>query len=275
MFSVKKSEQFYVRKWYMDLVTPQNEKVIIYFSEMKFQGFYIHGTAYYYFDKFGKKHEGTDYSLVLPMLLIPDEKIKAQDNIVRFISQKFVIDAKWTLDSKPYTANIYAKGDKYINWECNMPLADVNMRIGDEYLAGRGYVDSLTFNIPPWEFPFTHILWGRFLSTKNSVVWIDFAGGNIDPIGLVNGVECLDDFVVSDNNFLSERGNIKLEFSNKMQIRDMQLIEMLRSIPAYERLVPKSFYTAHNKQLTANGLLHFGDGKVESGNIITEYLKLR
>lgn len=63
-----------------------------------------------------------------------------------------------------------------LDWCCEIPRADVRLRAGETTLEGVGYAERLELGVLPWRIPADEIRWGRFLSSRTSVVWIDWRG---------------------------------------------------------------------------------------------------
>jgi hypothetical protein len=83
------------------------------------------------------------------------------------------IAGNWRTNGRTIRKVIYQDGDGVVDWECLAPCAFA----ATGGITGLGYVDRLRLTIPPWNLPIRRLRWGRFLSERQSVVWIDWAGG--------------------------------------------------------------------------------------------------
>jgi len=63
-----------------------------------------------------------------------------------------------------------------LDWSCEIPRAEARMHAGAAVYEGLGYAERLDLTILPWRIPTDEIRWGRFLSPRTSVVWIDWRG---------------------------------------------------------------------------------------------------
>ena len=63
-------------------------------------------------------------------------------------------------------------------WRCLcLRLPRGNRAEGGRSLRGLGYAEHLSMTLPPWRLPIDTLRWGRFLTPRHSVVWIDWESG--------------------------------------------------------------------------------------------------
>ena len=70
-----------------------------------------------------------------------------------------------------------------VDWHCVLPRGPVSAGA----FNGLGYAEHLRLTIPPWRLPIRTLRWGRFLSPRNSLVWIDWQGGFTSRTLFLNG----------------------------------------------------------------------------------------
>ena len=76
-----------------------------------------------------------------------------------------------------------------VRWRCLQPRsrATVNLASG-KVVKGLGFLERLDMTLAPWKLPIQELRWGRFLSDRESLVWIDWRGSQACRIVLQNGI---------------------------------------------------------------------------------------
>jgi hypothetical protein len=87
------------------------------------------------------------------------------------------VDGRWQRSSPGIRATIYESAEGMVEWHCLIPRGDAAIdRTGRPPLHGLGYVEHLRVTIPPWRLPIRTLRWGRFLTGRQSLIWIDWQG---------------------------------------------------------------------------------------------------
>jgi hypothetical protein len=92
-------------------------------------------------------------------------------------------EGHWQADAAEIRETMLAGEHGSVKWQCLMPRARV--RLGSR--TGWGYAEHLAMTVPPWELPLETLLWGRFLSAQDWIVWIDWRGPHARRVVYRNG----------------------------------------------------------------------------------------
>jgi len=173
----------------------------------------------------------------------------------------------------PAIAQCLADGPEgAIDWTCHIPRARAQVRVGDTTLDGWGYVESVRLTIPPWRLPFGTLRWGRYLSDRHWLVWIDWSGGTA-------GRRCwtwLDgapqpEAVVHAAGVRGLRGGSRLEFGATRVLRDRPLLDTLRTpLPALARRLAPTLSQAHECKRLGAAALVTAAGASDQGCVLYE-----
>jgi hypothetical protein len=100
-----------------------------------------------------------------------------------------------------------------------------------------GYADHVQIAADEWKLPIGEIRFGRYLTDRESFIWIDIAGAFSKPWVWRNGVEqpiasVTDDVVAIENNYT-------LGLTHKTIVREGTFGDtILQSLPALRTLIP-------------------------------------
>ena len=89
----------------------------------------------------------------------------------------------WRASSAPAVRTLFSSPEGEVVWACHIPHAHAHVHFdnGMEY-TGLGYAEHLLLTIAPWRLPIATLRWGRFLSERESLVWIDWQGPSAQTI---------------------------------------------------------------------------------------------
>jgi hypothetical protein len=141
-----------------------------------------------------------------------------------------------------------------VEWNCLQPTAAAEIDLGNgRRIAGLGYVEHVTLSIPPWRLPIDELRWGRFLSAKEALVWVDWRGEK--PLHLIfhNGKE-LETTEITDRGI--EARGLTLSLVEKVVIREGPLVTtVLSAIPGIQQLFPVRILGSHECKWLSRGVL--------------------
>lgn len=143
-----------------------------------------------------------------------------------------------------------------LDWLCQMPRARATVRWGDSTYVGLGYVESLRLTIPPGRPPFRTLRWGRHLSDRHALVWIEWEGGDPQRWVWLDGSEQRDARLTADGIAALDRG-CELRLGSSRDLCDRPVVGSLaRFLPAVARRAagPLGSMREH-KQLSRSSLL--------------------
>jgi hypothetical protein len=175
---------FKLSKWYLDCVTDAGDASIAYTGTAHWGVVRLH---------YSSLLESTGGLVTSQHSLREQDEPAVEGNLIRWQSKTLGMEGEWESSSAPLRETIYSSPEGSITWHCFMPKAITRFR--DR--RGLGYAEHLTMTIAPWKLPIDTLLWGRFTSAQDSVVWIDWQGESPRRLVFVNGepvsVSVLDD----------------------------------------------------------------------------------
>jgi hypothetical protein len=224
------ADSFQLRKWYADCINDSGDAIIAYFGFARWKKISLY------------------YSCLLRLL--GDEPPRAQYSIRRtkepifdgatlhWKSPAFRFEGIWKTIDPSHVETVFSSERGTVEWNCLQPRADAEVCFGKNCLRGLGYSEQLVMTIPPWEIPIQRLLWGRFLSDTDSLVWMDWRGPFSKRVLLHNGATLISG-KVSDDRITCGAGE-ELTFSESVVLRRGALgSTALQKIPGAKRLLPR------------------------------------
>ena len=159
---------FQLTKWYLDLVTDRGSVLV---------GYSVHcrlGPAGFRYASM--LHAPPDQPPIERTTLRGARAPELEGDVLRWQVPRLRFDGRWERLGAPLAQTLLDDERGRIEWHCHLPRARVTVRYGDTIIAGMGYAEELRLTCPPWQLPFRTLRWGRFLSARQSLVWIEWAG---------------------------------------------------------------------------------------------------
>jgi len=163
-------DTFHLSKWYLDCVADDGSAIIGYFARLRWRSLALQYAA----------------ALVAPAGLAP-----RQLHALRSVTAPVLgggnctwrcgalqLEGEWTAVDTPVALDLLQTPEGVIRWRLHQPRAEARVRLdgapglGAVAIQGLGYVEELELTVPPWQLPFDLLLWGRFLSRSDALVWI-------------------------------------------------------------------------------------------------------
>jgi len=95
---------------------------------------------------------------------------------LRWDCPALALAGEWSGDSPAIVRTLLDTGAGVLTWECLLPRARARLRLAGREIAGYGYAERLRLTLSPGELPFDTLRWGRHVSDRHSVVWIEWEG---------------------------------------------------------------------------------------------------
>lgn len=160
---------FALAKWYLDLVTDDGRALVAYAARLQW------GPIRLVYSALLRSAPGSPP--VQAASIRRGQPPHHDGDVITWRSAPLGLTGAWRADSTPLGATLLETEAGRIEWNCRMPRAQAHVACGDERWTGRGYVETLTLTIPPNRLPFRILRWGRHLSSRHAVVWIEWEGG--------------------------------------------------------------------------------------------------
>ena len=179
------------------------------------------------------------------------------DSLLHWSSDSLGVNGTWKALCAPVERTLFESEAGDIKWRCLQPRAAADIYIGRErrLLRGLGYAEHIAITIAPWQLPIEELRWGRFLSERDSLVWIDWRGPHPLRLVLKNGVEA-EAAEVNDSEVSLDEGRQILRLEEKQILREGTLINTaLSAIPGIGKILPLRSLNTYECKWRSRGLL--------------------
>lgn len=162
--------RFALRKWYLDCVTAAGDAVIVYSARVTMGPI---GVPYF---------EVMSAPAAQPhshqRRLSGRTRITTAGGDLELDASAAGIMGHWTSRYPPIDITLLDDERGTIAWRCRQPGGPASLHLPNApTLDGLGYAEELDMTVAPWALPFSELRWGRFVSERRSVIWIDWRGG--------------------------------------------------------------------------------------------------
>lgn len=229
--SCRRLARFALEKWYLDVITEGGDVLIGYASELNW-------------GKASLRHASTLFAR-------GDAPVRVRQ-AVRGAALPVQTSARttWTVPRlrttmthrplcDPVHAVLLSQTEGSVDWTCCMPWANVVANHDGRRLTGFGYVERLQLGIRPWRLPIEELRWGRAISKRCAVTWIDWRGAeHTERLVAVNGTKI--DAEIDDDGVIAE-GRRLVRLGDRRILRNGSLGRAaLAGLPrALHRVLPK------------------------------------
>jgi len=157
---------FEMVKWYLDLVTDLGSVLIGYSVDCRL------GAAGFRYASL--LHATPAQPVAERTTLLGARSPVLEEDLLRWQVPAFRFDASWQRVGAPLEQTLLDAEPGRLEWHCHLPRARVTARFEGTILGGLGYAEQLRVTIPPWQLPFRTLRWGRYVSARHGLVWIEW-----------------------------------------------------------------------------------------------------
>ena len=155
-----------------------------------------------------------------------------------------------------FERELYRDDEGYVLWRLLIPREEA------------GYAEFLEMTIPPWRLPIDTLRWGRIVTAKMSLVWIEWAGARPMMLALRDGREAN---VIRINDDEVELGDgTRLAIADRTTLRDAPLSA---TIGPLRFLLPRKLTAFHETKWRSGGTIFNGGEVVDAGWVIHERVR--
>lgn len=184
---------FELSKWYLDCITDLGDVSVAYTGSVKWGPIRLH---------YSSLLESAADSVTTKHSLRPQGEPEIDASSLRWHSDALNLSGEWCTQVTQIRETIYTSELGSIEWHCLMPHAQA--RVVNRF--GLGYAEHLRMTIAPWRIPIRTLLWGRFVTQSDWVVWIDWIGNFTRRIVYRNG-ELTPASLLEDNQIAFDDGS--------------------------------------------------------------------
>ena len=249
------SSTFSLQKWYFDLVDADGATWIGYSGEIRYRRMRVPFSSAF---RGGEDaHNALRFSAprVTPLLVSWD-------------AQALGVKYELAGNAVPVERCLFDSPRGSVQWQCFRPSGSATLRHRDGEMSGFGYAELLTMTIPPWRLPLTELRWGRFVTARSALAWIQWEGAA--PLmlavrdGHATGVRA-----IGDDALLIE-GGVELRMTDRMLVRDGMLGETLRPLGPLRGLLPARLTQSQETKWRSRGVMMAAGKVVDEGWVIHE-----
>lgn len=159
---------FCVGKWYLDLVTDDGTAVLAYALDVRWLGLEARLASRLIVGPHGRRDELTSlHETTWPHV---------DDGRLSWVSEPLGLTGEWQALDDPLASTLLSSPAGNIEWACLMPRARASAVTPAARYDGLGYAEHLRLTLPPWAVPFHTVRWGRHVSDRHALVWIERDG---------------------------------------------------------------------------------------------------
>jgi hypothetical protein len=229
---IARQARFKFEKLYLDCIDEYGNCFINYRAEIKFLFMRFHYSAFIFSDPAGHTIERSTHKKTMEPVI---------KDLIIFYNHSLHLKGSWRR-SAPAMPPMTLAGDLVHNlkWNCHHPSAISEIMYNNNTYNGNGYAETLSFTMNPAGFPFDELRWGRFLSEKYVIIWLNWRGSQPMNKIFINGAEYAD-AVIEEDNIIFGNGTFSLAFEKKTTIRKGKLSDTLSKYP-WLKIIPGSSY---------------------------------
>lgn len=183
------------------------------------------------------------------------------------------IRGTWDPLAPKFEQALFADENQMVQWRCVAPRAKVNLQLGDSRtLSGVGYADHLIVTADQWTVPISEIRFGRYLTDRESFIWIDLAGAFTKTWIWRNGVEPRKGSVSDTLVALEDQHTLGL--AHRTLVREGSLGDtILQALPALRILVPRSVASVYECTWRTRAVLLDATEQADSGYALHQLIR--
>jgi hypothetical protein len=242
---------FELTKWYADAVSAAGNFWIGYSARLHIGGFSVSYSSV--LDRDGERHS-----------LQPCAIAEIPGGVLWRLPVLGIV-GNWRGAGHPIRKLLYEDSEGSVDWECLLPSASAETG----GVTGLGYVERLRLTIAPWRLPIRRLRWGRFLSGRNSIVWIEWEGDFTSRWVFRNG-EPVAAARIDDDGLVLERGAV-LRLDRGLVIRSGPLgSTLLAAVPGLNRFAPMRMLQVEECKWRSAAILDMPGASADRGWAIHE-----
>lgn len=185
------------------------------------------------------------------------QRIKSTDSEISIEFPGLEVAGTWKSAALPVQQTMFEDARGSVLWNCLQPSSLAYVKVGDRELTGLGYAECLTLTLPPWQLPMRQLKWGRFVSPRDSLAWIDWQGPYCTSLVVHNGRKCVAS-AISQSQVVLDHATLHLD--ELVTLRSGALAStILPSAPALRSLLPHALFNITEHKWRSRGTLDTAD----------------
>jgi hypothetical protein len=238
--------KFSLEKLYLDCIDDRGNCFIIYMARLQIFFVRMSYSSLIFSDSAGLA-TGKSY-------LMKSGKDESADQLI-LANNILQIEGQWKRIDNPIPVFIYSdNNDHKLEWYCHHPKALAEIKFKGSLFRGFGYAETLSLTIQPFELPMEELRWGRFLSDRYTIIWINWKG--VHPVNKLfcNGLEYTDS-IFEEERIIFAGGTYILYFNEIFVIRKGKLANLFSRMPWMKIFFSNSILNTNENKYKAKSIL--------------------
>jgi hypothetical protein len=262
---------FHLNKWFLDFVGINGSAMICYAAKLKWHSLSVSYTSWLRYDPGSGVSIKSRFSNVQMPLV--------NENTITWCDTKFGLSGIWESTAKKIQARLFDSTEGFLDWKCFQPASNVQLRLKEGDLEGRGYAEQLILTVPPWKIPMDELRWGRFGSGENNMVWIELREKDNQQWLWLNG-EKIENCIIEDHHIILPEKDLVLNLDQGTLLESEKKIfsvveKIIRYIPGFNKIMPVNFLMADEFKWLSRGQLETNCKVISSGMAIHELVNFK
>ncbi|MGC4234266.1 MAG: hypothetical protein QM594_14905 [Niabella sp.] len=242
----------------MDCTDNKNNTIIIYAAFLKIAGLKIPFCSYLI----------NNGEITIEESRLKKAKLFGSDNLeINIPSLK--TEGHWHKADSGISEVLFKSGRKRIIWDCHQPKSKVALKIGNNTFEGLGYAETIHLSFSPIQLPIDTLLWGRYLSTGFTIVWIEWKGPYPQKKVYVNGIIQTGAIIENEKISFPELG-MELLLSDARSIKNNPLSALAKQYPFLKLFFSKHFLSSHEIKYSGMGTIIKDKNILDTGRALYE-----
>jgi hypothetical protein len=255
---------FLLTKWYLDCIAESGDAVILYVADLRWNALTVH---------YGSLLTVLGGRVASTFSLRGGAIPEVQDGTIAVSLPQLDVEGTWQGLRSPIQRTIFESEHGSVDWHCLQPMSQVDLLFrGTTRFTGRGYAECLTLSVLPWKLPMNELHWGRFLSDRDALVWIDWRGSHQQRVVFHNGEE-RQVKSITESEIVFADSDARLELDRGLVLRQGRLGDtVFPGVSRLAELLPRNMLSVNECKWRSRGLMH-SSGAESSGYAIHEVVK--
>ncbi len=153
-------------------------------------------------------------------------------------------------------------GSGRLVWHAHTPSARFQVALNGREYSGLGYAETLEMDFWPQRLPLCELYWGRFVSERHYVVWIEWCG-EVPLRHLFHNGRQIDDFALNDGRLAAS--GLHLDFAAPEIIKDEPLLAIAERNPLLRLLFSRRFLSSREQKWKSRATLRLPENTAVEG----------
>lgn len=251
-------KKFELEKWYFDITNDSGEVFIGYAANLKW----------------GKISFGYNGYLLKTI----KNQVTSNSSFGKYLEPHHTIstvawktafgNGTWNVKKYRIVETLLHSGAGNIEWDCISPNSLATFEMGGKPISGNGYVEKIKMTLPPWKLPIRQLIWGRYLSEKQSIIWIEWKGPQPKQLLFHNGIKN-EHAIIKTSSIQFE--DYEMGFYSSISLRSGSIGNTIfSSFKEIMSFFPSRIFNLDEKKWAGRATLKHKGEAIDSGNYIHE-----